>query len=110
MKPVTVSDKTGCQGVFFRYKSNTFYQDGKYQSSMIFKKLKKKSCKGCEQCGYLEEQLAENVGMDIPVLIDQEKEGGVYQLGWTNLSTDFETGIVDDWDISFELVKQKEGV
>lgn len=91
-----------CIGLFFRAKKN-YYLNSRdeyvYQERMT--PLKRMSCKGCSQCGYLKDELNEQCCMDEPPIVDDLQHGAVYQLKVTNIQTDWESGYADDWDIEF---------
>ena len=71
--------------------------------------MKRMSCKGCEQCGYLigdlRDQMWEN---GLSPIVDTLEDKALYKLVVDNVSYDRESGIVDDWDIVFEKVKDEE--
>jgi len=64
--------------------------------------LKKKSCPGCEKCGFLLEDLSQNESVIIPEIEHDE----LYTVVVTNISKDWETGYVDDWDLEVVLLNQ----
>jgi hypothetical protein len=48
----------------------------------------------------------EHISCDCHPIVDEIRHGALYDLRVTNISRDWETGIVDDYD--FEFVKRKE--
>lgn len=94
-----VDDEVKCRGVYFR---GSVYEgwDGRTYSSIIrLKLLKRMSCPGCEHCGWIYDQLHE-VGPDWPLVgIEKVEDGKIYTIGVCNESKDWETGIVDQWDL-----------
>lgn len=96
-----------CKGLIFRLTRSGWAHEGdsvgfKYQ----FKLLKRKSCKGCDQCLFLWDDLHERIcdwgndGYGSNIELGEENQA-LYQLKVTNTSTDWESGMVDDWDIGF---------
>ena len=67
-----------CKGLYWRAKINTFlssYNSIEHKESLRF--LKRKSCPGCEQCGWVFDYIQEAVGFDGIVIQDLE-DGGLY--------------------------------
>lgn len=106
-----VKDVGECTGLFYRCKVNSFINSKGayvYQERMV--PLKRMSCPGCVHCGDLLDELNEvafDKYMNGPV-IEKIKDSGLYKLQITNISTDWESGIVDDWDIEFVLVEESD--
>lgn len=94
---------TPCKGLVFRGKRNAFINGrGDYVYTERMALLKRKSCKGCQQCGYMLEELEEHLGNDcLPIMPAYLETDVMYKLEVTNISKDWETGIVDDWDLEF---------
>jgi len=88
-----------CKGLIFRLHIN-FFKNSKghivYKETMV--PLKRRSCPGCQYCGFLLDDLSEHDHMPI---VEDPEHGALYMLGVTNESRDFETGIIDDWDLIF---------
>jgi len=101
-------EKESCKGQVYRCHTNRFVNSsGSYVEKTTMRKLKTKSCRGCETCGYLDDDLREQLsygeGIDIrPSVCD----GEVYRLMVVDVSTDWETGIVDDWSVAFVLIEE----
>jgi hypothetical protein len=95
-----------CKGRFFRCLM-TFYiaNDGSYVEQTKMRPLKRMSCKGCKDCEHIDDGSQEMISMDIPLVLDNPVNGATYRLDIGNLGTDWETGIVDEWDYVFTLVK-----
>lgn len=97
------SDEIQCKGLVFRGYRNSYYKDGKFELKQGIKLLKRKSCPGCEQCGYLLDDLKEFAGTD-SLIIPDIKDFKEYSVRVTNIHTDWESGMVDDWDLEiFEI-------
>lgn len=88
-----------CDGKVF--KANVYL--GKTQKGIGFfvrlDYVKGLSCPGCKMCGGLEDDMNElNVNWPIIGIKDVE-DGKYYRLGITNITTDFESGYADYWDL-----------
>lgn len=67
--------------------------------SVRLNKVKKLSCPGCAYCGAIEDDLS-NIGVDWPIIgIEACEHGKLYTISECNISKDWETGVVDDWDL-----------
>ena len=58
--------------------------------------LRKASCTGCEQCGWLDEYIKEDMSLGIHPLIDKKIDKGVYEL--------FSIGEGEDTQLMFRYV------
>lgn len=96
-------NKENCKGRVFRGKAEQFVssRDGSYSYLQRMVPLKRKSCKGCQFCDYLDEYLSESICNGTPPIMDQIIHNKMYYLAITNESRDWETGIVDDFDLEF---------
>ena len=94
-----------CRGLFFRGYHSTYYQDGKFERKEGIRLLKKMSCPGCKNCGYLLDDVQDFIyggGLIFPEI----KHGALYSIHYTNFSKDWESGIVDDYDLEIYEVKE----
>jgi len=67
--------------------------------SIRLNKLKRKSCPGCSKCIWIDEYIAE-VNSKYPLLnIENVVDGKLYTVEMCNISKDWETGYVDDYDL-----------
>ena len=92
-----------CKGLIYRASVNSYISDdGDYVHTERMRLLKRKSCKGCPQCGWYIDDI--NTGLSIGVLpyIENIENSGLYKLSVIITGKDMETGIVDDWDIVFD--------
>ena len=106
MKLNEKKEKVGtCKGKLFRGKVNAFVNnEGEYVYQERMRPLKRASCEGCLECGWLNEALEETVlSKDIPI-INNIKHGATYRLQIVNVSRDYATGIIDDWKLEFVKV------
>lgn len=90
-----IDPKEGCPGLFFRGYNRTFITStGGVTQRVELRFLKRRSCRGCEHCGYLAEMLGEEVaGMDIHDI----QEGKIYQLV-------VDGSRPDDWWVDFKEI------
>jgi len=100
--------KPGCLGTFYRA-YNTFFlgKDGILYDNWKYKLLKRISCPGCKNCipyETFQEALATDTFMRPEHLVHM----GTYQLSIVNQSRDWETGIIDDYDVTLVLVDTPE--
>ena len=75
-----------------RLTKENYMHNNEIVSKCKFKLLKRKSN------GHLQDLICDEL-CDIPKLDMHKMDEGIYELTATNISTDYETGIVDDWDI-----------
>ncbi len=99
-----------CKGLFYRMRLNQYLGGrGEFVAKTTFTPLKRMSCKGCCSCDgimeYLKELAYERDFGPVWNLKDEE-DYAIFQLDITNMSTDWETGIVDDWDLEFVKVER----
>jgi len=97
------SNEEPCKGLCFRGYTNTHWFGDKFRVTNELRLLKKRSCPGCAQCSYLTEELQSNV----IVLTPEIEHGKLYELRVTNVSRDYESGIVDDWNVEFCKVREE---
>lgn len=94
-----------CKGLVFRCEINEYFSGERIVQKTTYRLLKRKSCPGCDQCGFMRDDLNEMIsgqyGMIWP---DNPKHGALYSPRVTNVARDWETGYVDDWDIILEEV------
>lgn len=98
-----------CRGLVYRCRINRFRtsQDG-YVEAVRMYLLKKESCDGlCNDghCRRLLEDMNEQIYNESGPVINNPKHNGKYSLQITNIGRDWETGIIDEWDLEFVLIK-----
>jgi hypothetical protein len=87
-----------CKGLIFKCKVNNFLNSkNEIVFSTRFIPMKKLSCQGCPNCGALLDSFQDGI---LP-LTTTEEDGKLYRLGFSNVSTDWESGQVDDFDLEF---------
>jgi len=98
------NNKYQCKGLFFRCNINRYWSNNKkYVEQISFNLLKRMSCEGCTHCGWMLDEFPDHVQSDT-VLYEEAVDKAIYRLDVTNINTDWETGIVDDWDLIFVKV------
>lgn len=93
-----------CKGLFFRGYLQEYWTGEKYEIKQGFKLLKRKSCPGCFQCRCTKDEIRELIGSG-SIITPDIKDGALYSIRITNRHTDWESGIIDDWDLEFFEVK-----
>lgn len=101
LKPVELK---ACIGKVYRGRRNSFVnKKGEYVYQERMLPLKKQSCPGCKHCDYLFDELYD--GLSLPI-IDNIEDGALYRLKVVNESMDWETGIIDDYDLQFVKIEE----
>jgi hypothetical protein len=107
-------DPEVCKGVVFRGHRSCYWSA--QRQTLAFKQdlrlLKKKSCPGCQQCYWMFEDLSEMSFNESFILPKRGiQEGKLYSVRVTNISKDWESGIVDNWDLEvYEVDESKNEV
>ena len=98
--------KDSCKGLIYRGRVSVF----RTKKGIAVKKevtlLKKKSCPGCSSCYGLEDQVAEFMDGEYDFGINEIEDGKLYALRVTDAHTDWESGMVDEWDLTFVEVPE----
>jgi len=97
--------KPKCKGLVFRGFSSMFFSDGRLEERRGIRLLKRESCAGCEKCGFILDDLSEQVIIG-SMIIPEIEHGKLYEVIVTNESRDWETGYVDDYDLEVVLLNQ----
>ena len=108
-KMVESEDEKFCPGIVYKARLSTYIEKGGgYVETMKLVPNKTKSCEGCDNCPCLEDALCDLIDSDRPPDLSKVEDGKFYYLIIINESTDWETGIVDDWELGFtEYVEDK---
>lgn len=89
-----------CKELVYRCKVNHFINSkGHIVYSSRFIPMKRLSCPGCPKCG----GLLECLDGDLP-LVSSEVNNQLYSLEMVNISRDWESGHVDEWDLEFREI------
>ena len=101
-------DRPSCHGQIFKCVENSFRNTrGDYVSKLRMVHQRRLSCNGCDACGWQLDTLSEFVSAGAPISIEVG-DGQYATLTTKNQHRDWETGIVDDYDLAFVLVNVKE--
>ncbi len=94
------TDEPPCSGLIFRT-SISNYKTPRFavHHDISFHLLKRKSCPGCSECGGYYDMLTDS--SYIIHYPDDIKHNDLVTLQYTNVHRDWESGIVDDWDVEF---------
>lgn len=97
-----------CEGKVYRAHLNAFINSkGEYVEQKRMTPMKRMSCPGCEKCDWLLEDLREQIiSTDMSPIVTTLVNKAFYRLVVANITKDWESGIVDGWDIVFERVKK----
>lgn len=94
-----VTAGTGCQGNIFKASVSTYRTKRGFGQTVRFTRSARLSCPGCANCGWELEAISE-ISQDWPVLgIEEAKDGAFYGLELCSQSRDWETGLIDGWDL-----------
>ena len=111
LKDNLIEDKSEkvCKGKFFRASVNGFMSaDGTYTYQERMKPLKRMSCSGCADCDWIEDDLKEFINNEMfPAVEGGIENGAIYTLAVTEISRDWESGVVDDYELQFVKYRQK---
>lgn len=93
-----------CKGQVYKCRVSD-YTDSKnndytHKVSMVL--AKKKSCRGCEHCGWLD--MREEISCGNLLLPVNPENGSYYELIVTNVTTDWESGLPDGYDLEFKPI------
>jgi len=99
-----MSDKNDCKGLIFRGECNSYISKGKYVYRESMALLKRQSCEGCEKCGWILDDLTENVANGFLPIINNIENRCLYKLEIINKTKDWETGYVDGYDFEFQKI------
>ena len=90
-----------CKGKIYRVRESSFMRaNGAIVYQRSYQPLKRKSCPGCPACLWMEDYLQE---IDYKVA-DAGYDGDIVRLVVTNVTHDWESGIVDGYDLEFAKV------
>lgn len=90
-------EKEPCKGLFYRGFSSMFFDGKKIERREGIRLLKGRSCSGCSECVWMQDNLSEEISCGNIIMPDID-HGALYSVRIINESTDWETGIVDSWE------------
>lgn len=99
-------DKPECKGLFWRGRVTSWFDGSSMQTRKSLHLLKRKSCRGCENCDWIYDWMYEDfASYGQEDLIGKIEDGKMYIIQF-NGGIDYESGHyeIDDW----ELVEVKE--
>jgi hypothetical protein len=95
----TETTDTGCQGNIYKASVSVYKTKRGFAQTIRLNRSARLSCPGCSYCGWQYESIDE-IGHDWPVLgIEDAEDGKFYGLSICNHSSNWESGLVDDWDL-----------
>ncbi len=101
----TITKDKRCRGLIFRASASQYFNINGIGQVIRLRLLKRKSCSGCEYCGWMVNDFNESEYPQIRGM-GNIRDRKIYKLIVTNESRDFETGYVDNYD--FELTEVKD--
>jgi hypothetical protein len=102
--PDLPNEDEGCKGLVFIGRCSVYIRNNTVTRKETITLLKRKSCKGCADCGWMMDAVNEAI-LNGTLILPTIEEGQLYTVTISNISRDRETGIVDDWDV--EIIKIK---
>lgn len=108
LKIESTKSENVCKGKVYKVIDNNFLaSDGSYHTQRRYRYMKRKSCKGCQYCDWINDTINEGTAV-----IDGGHHGDYVTLVMANQHTDWETGMVDDFDLRFIPYREvkKDGV
>ena len=96
-----------CKGLYWRGSENIFMDsDGRIKQTKELRILKKKSCPGCEECGWIFDEIGGSIACGVASnLLSKIEHGKLYQFK-CNTATEWESGITEIDKIWFEEVEE----
>lgn len=101
----SITSKEQCKGLVFRGYKSMFWTGEKLEERKGLRFLKRKSCKGCQFCSYILDNMNENISGEM-INLDNIEDRKLYTIYYGNFSRNWESGIVDDWDVIIEEIKE----
>lgn len=99
---LTEEPENTCKGTVYRLKQQNYLDNkGNFVSKTTMVLQKRLSCTGCPKCGNDAFEISESVSCGKPPIINDIDPNALYTLTYTNFSTDWESGIVDGYDVEF---------
>jgi hypothetical protein len=90
--------ETACIGLTFKGHVTVFSKQGRVERRESLNIMRRLSCKGCPKCGWIRDELQETINMN-KLIMPPIEEGMLYTIQMVNVSTDWESGYVDDYDM-----------
>lgn len=96
-----------CRGLVFRGHSSQYVYKGVIGYRQSINLLKRKSCIGCSKCGWMFDE-AHEFARNKSIIFPGIDEGRLYTVKVTNISRDWESGYVDDYDLEIVPLPREE--
>lgn len=100
----TLDINKSCKGIIYKAEVSLFQTKRGIGYTIRLNEAKKLSCPGCSICNFkrgYDSGLSEIDVDDWPIIgIENVKNGKYYTLETINQHRDYETGIIDDWDLA----------
>lgn len=97
-----------CTHLIFRGYHSMYPKKGGFEVREGMRLLERKSCR-CEACLAIRDNIHEDIQHEIAIdIVPQSiQDGRLYRLVFLPGCPDFETGIIEDWTLRFELVERE---
>ncbi len=93
-----------CIGLYYRASCSTYRTKNGIARKVELRLLKRRSCLGCDHCAWVLEEFGECEEGACHVVFNHVEHGKIYRPEIKILSTDFESGWADDWEILMKKV------
>lgn len=93
-------EKKTCNGLVFKASVNEYITKRGFAKTIRLDKLKRKSCPGCELCGWMDEAVKHSIEYGCLIGFEDVKSGELYTVLVKNVSYNRESGEVDDWELA----------
>jgi hypothetical protein len=113
IKNLEKDKKPPCNGPVYRasvrsFQSTTINGQERLNFNIQLNRLKRKSCPGCEQCGYIYDYLDEIVENDEIEGVCDVEDKKLYRFEFVEDGYDYEGGYCDDWHLKLVEFKEKQ--
>lgn len=95
-------DTEECRGKIYKYIINKYIDNnGNYTQKSTMRLLKRKSCKGCLRCDWLDEAIQEYLHASGNIYVEKPAHDSLYEIVVIDGDVDYETGCPDGFDLEF---------
>ena len=99
--------KPECKGQIYKASVSSFIgAQGDVVDKIVFRPQKRKSCPGCDQCGWAADDVRESIACGTFIFPGEVEHNRLYVLKVINISRDWETGMIDEWDTTLVPVEE----
>jgi hypothetical protein len=92
-----------CIGLVFKGYKSLFKVKNRVELRQGIRLLKRQSCPGCSNCMWLMDDINESIACGNVIFPEIENEK-LYSVRMVNISRDWESGFVDDYDLEIYLL------